>query len=135
MSQKIILAGCAVFDDNKRLLVIHRNKGNNVQWEMPGGKIDKGETAQQTAIRELKEELNIMVNVEKELGTKTFHKEGFEMEYTWLLATVIFGDPEVMESGHDKFEYFSLEQLNNMNDLSPNLRNFVDAYLSKEIRI
>ncbi|MBI4895347.1 MAG: NUDIX hydrolase [Candidatus Aenigmarchaeota archaeon] len=132
MTEKIMLAGCVILDNISRILVIHRKDRH---WEMPGGKVEQYETPNQTAIRELKEELNVMVNIEKDLGKKAFNDGSYEMEYAWFLATIVFGEPQIMEKGHDNFAYFSFEELKERNDLSSNLKNFVDAYFSGEILI
>lgn len=64
MSVSIVLvAACALIDADGRVLVAQRPAGKALAglWEFPGGKIEPGERPEQTLIRELKEELGIVV--------------------------------------------------------------------------
>ena len=66
--------GIAVLQDRK-LLVVRRAAHDDFlagEWELPGGSVDAGETIEQGAVRELKEETNL--DVEKMIGTF----EGFD---------------------------------------------------------
>ena len=54
--------GAIVVDDEKVLLVKH-NAGH---WDFPKGHVEEGETEIETAIREVKEETNIDIKIEKE---------------------------------------------------------------------
>ena len=38
------------------------------QWALPGGRVDEGETAEETALRELEEELGVSLGVDAVLG-------------------------------------------------------------------
>lgn len=51
--------GCIVIHKGKVLLVKH-NKGH---WDFPKGHVEEGETEEQTAIREVKEETNVNVQI------------------------------------------------------------------------
>jgi len=53
-----------ITDDNKILLVRHR-KGNRLYWVLPGGRLEYGETFHECAVRELKEETGLDIEVEK----------------------------------------------------------------------
>ena len=46
------LAGCVILKENS-ILLLHRISKD--EYELPGGKVDEGETPQETAVRELKE--------------------------------------------------------------------------------
>ncbi|MEA3429910.1 MAG: NUDIX domain-containing protein [Nanoarchaeota archaeon] len=46
---------------NDKVLLIHRVKNGKEYWVIPGGHIDEGETHEQAAIREVKEETNLDV--------------------------------------------------------------------------
>ena len=65
MSAKLVLvAACALVDTDGRVLLAQRPAGRPMAglWEFPGGKVEVGERPEETLIRELKEELGIVVN-------------------------------------------------------------------------
>ncbi len=67
MSVKLVLvAACALIDADGRVLIAQRPEGKSMAglWEFPGGKIETGERPEQSLIRELKEELGIIVKEE-----------------------------------------------------------------------
>ncbi|MDO9399633.1 MAG: NUDIX hydrolase [bacterium] len=53
-----IVAGVVIKQDNKYLLVQENNLNPKVHgtWNFPAGKVDKGDTIEQTAVKEAKEE-------------------------------------------------------------------------------
>ena len=64
MSVKVVLvAACALIDVDGRVLIAERPAGKSMAglWEFPGGKVDPGERPEDALIRELKEELGIVV--------------------------------------------------------------------------
>ena len=64
MSAKLVLvAACALIDVDGRVLLAQRPPGKTMAglWEFPGGKVESGERPEDSLIRELKEELGIIV--------------------------------------------------------------------------
>jgi len=59
----VLVAACALIDSDGRVLIAQRPAGKPMAglWEFPGGKIEQGERPEETLIRELKEELAIVV--------------------------------------------------------------------------
>lgn len=59
----ILVAACALVDADGRVLIAERPAGRSMAglWEFPGGKVEEGETPEASLIRELKEELGIVV--------------------------------------------------------------------------
>lgn len=59
----VLVAACALIDPDGRVLIAQRPAGKQMGglWEFPGGKMEPGETPEQTLIRELSEELGIAV--------------------------------------------------------------------------
>ena len=64
MSVKLVLvAACALIDADGRVLLAERPTGKTMAglWEFPGGKVEASERPEDALIRELKEELDIVV--------------------------------------------------------------------------
>lgn len=61
----VLVAACALVDPDRRVLIAQRPEGKPMAglWEFPGGKVEAGETPEETLIRELKEELGIVTQV------------------------------------------------------------------------
>jgi 8-oxo-dGTP diphosphatase len=57
----VLVAACALVDTDGRILIAQRPEGKSMAglWEFPGGKVEPGETPEETVIRELKEELGV----------------------------------------------------------------------------
>jgi 8-oxo-dGTP diphosphatase len=60
----VLVAACALIDTDGRVLIAQRPAGKPMAglWEFPGGKVEADERPEETLIRELKEELGIVVN-------------------------------------------------------------------------
>ena len=57
----LLVAACALVDADGRVLIAQRPTGKSMAglWEFPGGKIEDGETPEESLVRELEEELGI----------------------------------------------------------------------------
>lgn len=106
--------------------LLHRNKHELTQWELPGGKVDEGESAAETAVRELYEELGVSVKIDRHIGNGSFtNPSGGVCEYSWFLATIVKETPSLQEpETFDDFGYFSVEELGNLK-LSGNMQEFL----------
>ena len=69
--EKIILifAGGCIFNEKGEVLL--QKRGDSRKWGLPGGAIELGETPQMAAIREVKEETGLDVEVKKLIGIYT----------------------------------------------------------------
>ena len=74
----VVVAACALIDADGRVLLTERPAGKPMAglWEFPGGKVESGERPEDTLIRELKEELDIVVR-EPCLAPLTFASHGY----------------------------------------------------------
>lgn len=80
--------GCVVINDNKVLLIKH-NKGH---WDFPKGHIEENETEMQTAIREVKEETNIDVQIisdKRYMINYTLEEKNINKDVVFFLAKPI----------------------------------------------
>lgn len=63
-------AGGLVFDDRGRVAIIARHsRSGHLEWCLPKGHIEKGETPQQTAVREVHEETGILGEIIDSIAT------------------------------------------------------------------
>jgi len=62
----VLVAACALIDADGRVLIAQRPPGKSMAglWEFPGGKVEPGEAPEHSLIRELREELGIVVEAE-----------------------------------------------------------------------
>jgi 8-oxo-dGTP diphosphatase len=74
----VLVAACALVDSDGRVLIAQRPAGKAMAglWEFPGGKIEAGERPEDTLMRELREELHIIVK-ESCLAPLTFASHGY----------------------------------------------------------
>ena len=62
----LVFAGAVVVDDSGQIL-LHR-RADNGKWSLPGGAMEMGETAAQTAIREVREETGLKIKINELIG-------------------------------------------------------------------
>jgi len=111
MADLTFVVGAAVVDDldhPTRLLTARRTEPPRLAggWELPGGKVDPGETVEQALHRELREELGIGVRLGREVvpdGGGTWPLPPSASLRVWL-AVVTEGTPEALED-HDELRW------------------------------
>jgi len=129
------LAGCILLNEKGEVLLLHRSTEKYDHWEVPGGKIEPAELSEVAAVREIREELGIDVQIDRKLGEASF-LDGRPMKYHWFLAQTR-QIPTVCEP--DKFvelAYFAPKKLAASDiSLSEGAKQFVALMQSGKIRL
>ena len=108
---KLIKVTAGVITDRDKVLITRRAPKENFAggWEFPGGKIEAKETPQECLARELKEELNIIVSVDK-FCTEVHHDYGnINVNLAAYYCSIIDGEIEM--SVHDKYQWVKITDL------------------------
>jgi 8-oxo-dGTP diphosphatase len=124
----ITLAGGVILNEAGHILLLHRSTPEVTHWELPGGKIEPGESAADAARRELLEELGVAVKIVRQLGDQHFQQNENTMHYTWFLVEITAGTPEPLEAKFDEVRFFSWTELATRTDLSSNFRKLLARY-------
>ena len=101
-----------IYDRQGKILIDRRKKGGEMGglWEFPGGKIEPGETIKECIKREVKEELDIEIEVGDRLTTITHKYETFKVTLYVHDCQYITGKPQPLEC--EEIQWVEAVQMN-----------------------
>lgn len=107
-----VVAGI-IKDKENKIFIAQRNlkKSQGGLWEFPGGKIEVNESREHALIRELQEELDITVEVNKYVGEKTFEYPDKSINLIVFECKIISGEVKLEE--HEDSKWIRIEELKN----------------------
>lgn len=86
--KKINVVG-AIIKRGNDILIAQRKKGDLAGlWEFPGGKIEVGETPEQALIREMKEEMEVNIQVNEYITTAKYDYPTFSLHMDCFLCSL-----------------------------------------------
>lgn len=101
---KTVSVVAAVIKDKDRIFATARGYGEyKGWWELPGGKIEQGETPQQALIREIKEELDTEIRVGELIDTIEYDYPTFHLSMDCFWAEVVAGNLVLKEAAAAKW--------------------------------
>lgn len=109
----------AILRDSDKILIARKAKGKPLEglWEFPGGKIEFGETPEESLVRELMEEMDIKVKVNEYIGESIYdYGNGKVISLLGYSAEIVEGDIKLTD--HDRYEWVTLEEVNKY-DIAP----------------
>lgn len=127
---KEIKVVAAIIQKENKILATKRGYGEFINmWEFPGGKIEPGETKEQALVREIKEELNIEISVDKFAIDIEYQYPNFYLFMSCFMCSIKEGSIELLE--HNDGKWITKEELNTLNWLPAD----IDAvnYLSENM--
>lgn len=84
----LVRVAAAVIRQDDKILAAQRGYGEfKDKWEFPGGKIEKGETPEAALTREIGEELDAQIHIEREICTVSYEYPDFRLRMTCFLCT------------------------------------------------
>ena len=105
---------------DEKILMVQALRRGGLFWELPGGGIEIGETPEEAALRELKEECGLTGVISRALST-LYCKDG-SVEYVFLVDVseeqkeTVGTDPEVAEGAEQSIKNVSWKKLDELSE-------------------
>ena len=116
MVERQVVVGAAIVRDG-RVLAARRTSPESAagRWELPGGKVEPGETQGESLVREIDEELGVRITVERWLEGAEEIGERYVLRVA--LASLEGGEP--MPTEHDQVRWLAVDELLDVDWLEP----------------
>ena len=125
MMKQVTVSGAIILRINpetnkKEIFATQRGYGDYKDgWELPGGKLEPGETPQQCIEREIREELATEVHAEHILCVVDYDYPTFHLTMHCILCTIVSGKLKLLE--HEAARWLSKETLRSVDWLPADL--------------
>ena len=124
---RTLAAGAVVQDDDGRVLLVQRAYDPQAgRWTIPGGHAEPGETLAACALREVREETGLDIDVGRELGVVDIPNGDEMIEAHDFTATVVGGTLRASDDAAD-VGWFTFDQMQQM-PLTSDLLEYFAAY-------
>ena len=118
--KQIQVAAAIIHDAQGRIFCTQRGYGEwKDYWEFPGGKMEPGETPQQALMREIREELETQIKIEKHVTTIEYDYPTFHLTMHCYWCSLAGPSPTLKE--HEAARWLPKDQLRSVRWLPADL--------------
>lgn len=118
---KEVNVAAAIIQKDGKILCCQRGYGEfKGGWEFPGGKLEPGETGEQAAVREIREELEIAIGDLEYLCTIEHDYPSFHLTMSCYLATYLSG--KLHENAHEDIKWLDPDDLRTIDWLPADIK-------------
>ena len=112
--RKNIKVVAAIIKKEKQIFATQRGYGDYKDWwEFPGGKIEQGETPEEALVREIKEELDTTITVDRFLMTVEYDYPDFHLSMDCFFCSIESGNLTLLE--HEAAKWLPVNNLRQVN--------------------
>lgn len=113
LTMKTINVVAAVIMKEGKVFATQRGYGEFKDgWEFPGGKVEAGESPEEALRREIREELEVEVNVGDLIDTIEYDYPAFHLSMKCYACTIAGGSPHLLE--HEAARWLSADPLDSV---------------------
>ena len=116
--KQVTVSGAVILRTNpetnqKEIFATQRGYGDYKDgWEIPGGKLEPGETPEECIVREIREELATEVRAERILGVVDYDYPTFHLTMHCILCTIVSGKLQLLE--HEAAKWVNKETMSSV---------------------
>lgn len=110
-----------IIEKDGKILIAKRKTGKCIgaKWEFPGGKLEENETLEECLLREIKEELDIEIEIEFYMASSRFFCSGIEIELIAYKAKYLSGELKLTD--HEEVKWVLPEELSEYDFTLPDI--------------
>ena len=114
LKKSIKVVGAIIINEREEVLCALRSENMSLPnyWEFPGGKVEPNELVEEAIVREIKEELNCVINPLQIFNDTTYEYENVIVNLITIYAELIDGTPTATE--HDELRWVPKAKLNEL---------------------
>ena len=106
------------------------SRGNPGKWDLPGGKVDAGESFHDGLLREVLEETGLTISVKRVVGAAESESPAKRVAYLILEGAIESGELRLSDE-HDESTWVRIHDLTNV-DLVDQFKAFARSYVQTE---
>jgi 8-oxo-dGTP diphosphatase len=110
---KLYFAAKAIIQDGDKFLILKRTQEENDIWEIPGGRMEFGESLENTLHREVKEETNLEIIPKRIINSWDLIEDLRQISGVIYLCKIKSGELQLSHE-HKDFQWITTDDLNKL---------------------